>query len=448
MKRDLKRKKIIGGTIEVPGDKSVAHRVALFSLLSENKISVSNFPDNQDCMSSLDAVKSLGVKVEKNNGDIILSPPESITAEKDMVIDCGNSGTTVRLLAGLVAGVEGLEVTLDGDESLRSRPMKRIIDPLTEMGAVFFCEDNKLPMKIKGSKLLPFEYRLPVASAQVKSALLLAGLATGCSVSIKEDSITRDHTELMVEAIGENIQNRVIHAVMTEDPNDPRKKKMVMPEDFKKEIIVTPQTKIKGGEINIAGDMSTAAFFFAVAAISGKSVTIENLGLNPTRSGMLEYLKQIGCKVEISGKSVVSGEPRGTVTVTGGKLSSRKISGETTVKLIDEIPIIAVIGSFCKGTTVIRDASELKLKETDRLNAISVNLTKMGIKNGLLKDGIAIEGGHEHQGADFESFGDHRIAMAFSVASLFCNGPSTMDDADCVGVTCPTFYDLMDKIVK
>ncbi len=446
MKKELNPVKKFGGAIEVPGDKSIAHRAVLLSLLSKDKIEIINFPDNQDCNSSLKSVEALGVIVERSENLVSLTPPENLTISDDGIIDCGNSGTTARLLAGIIAGSD-ISATISGDDSLSKRPMKRIIAPLTEMGAEIFAdENNTLPMKINGKKLLPFEYRLPVASAQVKSSVMLAGLASSCSVRVIEDIITRDHTELMIEHLGEGLDVRVIKAEMVVDKDDPRKKKMIMPEDFKKEIKISSQTKINGGRVDIPGDISTAAFFLAGAAISKHTVTVAHLGLNPTRTAFLTYLKTIGCKVEITDKETVSGELRGTVTVTGADLKVKKISGDTTVGLIDEIPIVAVIAAFTNGTTVIRDASELKVKESDRLEAVAENLRLAGIKCGLLEDGLAIEGGTEFSGADFKSYGDHRIAMAFSIAAMFAVGPSTIDDASVVDISCPEFYELLDKV--
>ncbi|MFH2050306.1 MAG: 3-phosphoshikimate 1-carboxyvinyltransferase [bacterium] len=440
--------KHIGGLITVPGDKSIGHRAALLSLLAKEPITVINYPSGQDCQSSLNAVQALGVKLEKlENHKVVLTPPEEIKADSGLIIDCGNSGTTTRLLSGIIAGLP-IEVTLTGDQSLQSRPMKRVIDPLTEMGAELFSEEGHLPMRIRGNKLLPFEYRMPVASAQVKSSILLAGLASGCSVTIREDAITRDHTELMIEELGGEINVRLVKAVLIDDPNDPRKRIMHMPEPFKKEIVLSSRAKLNGGEIDIPGDISTASFFMAAAAISGKSITINNLGLNKTRTAFLDYLKAIGSEINIENRQTVSGESRGDVTVTGGLLKPRKISGETTVGLIDEIPIVSVIAAFTPGTTIIRDAAELKVKESDRLAATAENLKRMGIKCGLLEDGLAIEGGQDLSGADFVSYGDHRIAMAFSIASLFLIGPSTIDDETCVDISCPEFYDLLDKITQ
>jgi 3-phosphoshikimate 1-carboxyvinyltransferase len=445
--RKLKPARRIGGTLTVPGDKSIAHRAALLSILSEGPIEIKNFPNGADCQTSLAVARKLGVTVETTETGLKLTPPAQLQLEPDTIIDCGNSGTTARLLAGLISGTN-LSVNLAGDESLSERPMRRIIDPLTAMGAELFATDSHLPMKVRGNRLLPFEYRLPVASAQVKSAILLAGLAAKCSVTLKEEVLTRDHTETMLSAIGEGLSVRDIKAVAIADPDDPRKKRLTMPENFKREIKLASSSRVIGGIVDIPGDISTAAFFFAAAAIGEDTITISNLGLNPTRTGFLDYLKSLGCKVTIADKAVISGEPRGTVTVEGAPLRARKITGETVVELIDEIPIVAVMAAFADGTTVIRDAAELKVKESDRLVAIADNLTRMGIKCGVLEDGLAIEGGRELQGADIISHGDHRIAMAFSIASLFASGPSTLDRSDIVDISCPGFFDLLLSIVS
>ena len=447
MKRDLKPSRNIGGTIRVPGDKSIAHRVALLSILSEGPITVFNCPHGEDCKASLEAAQNLGVSVEENGSQVILTPPARISCESDTIIDCGNSGTTARLLAGLVSGTDQ-RVILSGDESLSSRPMKRLIDALKAMGAEVMSDDEYLPLTIQGTRLLPFEYMLPVPSAQLKSALLLAGLASHCTVTIQEKTPSRDHTEVLIQELGEGLSVRTINPVAKPDPVDPRKKKMVMPEPFKKEIVLNNQSRIRGGEVDIPGDLSTAAYFMAAAAISGSTVTVENVGLNPTRADILTHLKQIGCKVEVKDKIVISGEPRGTVTVTGGKLKPRRLSGDAIVGLIDELPIVAVMAAFADGTTVIRDAAELRVKESDRLVALADNLSRMGVKCGVMEDGIAIEGTKDPGGADFANYGDHRIAMSFSIASLFLDGPSTIDDDAIVAVSCPEFYELLDKIVS
>ena len=448
MKREIQPTKISGGVIQVPGDKSIAHRAALLSVLCENPLSIVGYPDGSDCQSSLAAAGKFGVSVEKSeNGSLKLTPPKQINVPAETIVDCGNSGTTARLLSGLAAGAS-VQVIVAGDESLSSRPMQRIVDPLTEMGAELFATEGHLPLKINGQKLLPFEYRLPVPSAQVKSSLLLAALSSQCSLTLQEEIITRDHTERMIAELGGGIDVREVKPVREEDPVDPRKKRMVMPEPFKKEIVLRSGQRLAGGAIDIPGDISTATYFFAAAAISGKTVTVENLGLNSTRTAVLDHLKMIGCTVEIADRETISGEPRGTVTVTGGELKPRKISGEMSARLIDELPILAVTAAFTPGTTIIRDAAELKVKESDRIAAISHNLSKMGVSCGALEDGLVIERKAEPNGADFETFGDHRIAMAFSIAALFAVGPSTIDDDSPVAVSCPGFYEILSQITK
>jgi 3-phosphoshikimate 1-carboxyvinyltransferase len=326
--------------------------------------------------------------------------------------------------------------------------MQRIVEPLTSMGAELIATEGHLPLTVHGRRLLPFEYRMPVASAQVKSALLLAALASGCSLSIREDTLTRDHTELMLSHLGAAIEVREIRPVLQPDPHDPRKKRKVMPEPFKKEIVLEGHSRIRGGEIDIPGDISSAAFFFAAAALCGQTVTVEEVGLNPSRTAFLEYLKVIGCQVEIANRLTLNGERRGDVTVTGGNLKGRRIAGETTVGLIDEIPIVAVLAAYSEGETVIRDAGELRVKESDRLEAIAHNLQAMSVPCGALEDGLIIEGKKDPSGADFEAFGDHRIAMAFAIAALGAVGPSRLDNADVVDVSFPGFFELLDQIVR
>jgi 3-phosphoshikimate 1-carboxyvinyltransferase len=447
VRRDLKPARRIEGRISVPGDKSIAQRAAILSILSKEPLRVRNYPDNADCRTALAAVRTLGVDTKDEDDCLILTPPLRVQIPTETIVDCGNSGTTARLLAGLIAGTDQ-RVVLAGDESLSKRPMDRLVEPLAGMGAEIAATEGHLPLMVQGRKLLPFEYRLPVASAQVKSALLLAGLASGCSVILREDTITRDHTELMMAHLGVGVESREVTPVMQPDPIDPRKKRRVMPEPFRKEIRLASRSRISGGVIDIPGDFSTAAFFFAAVALHRGSVTVEQVGLNPTRTAFLEHLKAIGCRVDIANKSIVSGEARGDVTVVGGELKGRKVAGETTTAMIDEIPIVAVLAAFSEGETIIRDAAELRLKESNRLEAISHNLQAMGVPCGVLEDGLIVEGRKEPNGGDFKSFGDHRIAMAFSIAALAAVGPSTMDGAEAVDVSCPGFYDLLGQIAR
>jgi 3-phosphoshikimate 1-carboxyvinyltransferase len=445
MTKPLSPSKSIGGELYVPGDKSIAQRGALLSLLSRGPITLRNFPTSADCRTALEAVRQFGVTVTEQENTITLTPPASITVPDDTYINCGNSGTTARLLAGIAAG-SPWSIVLTGDESLSRRPMKRIVDPLTAMGAEMFDSDGHLPMTVRGKRLLPFEFTLPVPSAQLKSSLLLAGLASGCSVMVREVIPSRDHTELMINHLGEGVTVREIKAEMTEDPNDPRKRRMVMPAEHKREITLSAQAKIIGGELDIPGDFSTAAFFFALAALSDSTITVHRVGLNPTRTGFLDYLKTLGAKVEISEKATSGGELRGTVRVTGNGIKPRRVAGEVVAGMIDEIPLVAMLAAFAEGTTVIRDAAELRVKESDRLEAVAHNLTLMGVSCGLLEDGLAIEGKHDLSGADFRAFGDHRIAMAFSIAAMRLEGPSTLDDAPVVAVSCPEFFNLLESV--
>lgn len=448
MKRNLKPVRKVNGTIRLPGDKSIAHRAALLSILTTAPVTIRNFPDNADCRSSLNAAETLGVKVERSgDGLLTLTPPARIRTSPDTVIDCGNSGTTARLLAGLMAGTDQ-RVVLSGDASLSKRPMARIVEPLNAMGAEVVATEGHLPLMVQGRPLLPFEYRLPVASAQVKSALLLAGVAAGCSVTLHEDTLTRNHTELMLSHLGSVIEMREVAPVLQADPVDPRKKRRIMPESFRREIRLGSHTRPSGGQIDIPGDISTASFFFAAAALTGGTVTVEQVGLNSTRTAFLEHLKAIGCQVSITNRSVVSGEARGDVSVTGGELKGRKVAGESTAAMIDEIPILAVLAAFAGGETIVRNAAELRVKESDRLEAIAWNLQQMSVSCGVLEDGLIVEGRRDPSGGDFKSFGDHRIAMAFSIAALAAVGPSTLDDPEVVKISCPTFYDLLTEIVR
>ncbi|MDX9856851.1 MAG: 3-phosphoshikimate 1-carboxyvinyltransferase [candidate division Zixibacteria bacterium] len=447
MMRRLNPAKKIGGELRVPGDKSIAQRAALVSILSSGPITAKNFPDGLDSRTALSVAKQFGVEVVERDGAVVLTPPARTSILPEAIVDCGNSGTTARLVAGIAAGRE-ISVIIAGDESLSRRPMKRVVDPLRAMGAEVIDSEGHLPMTVRGRKLLPFEYTLPVPSAQVKSSVLLAGLSAGCSVTIREMIPSRDHTELMLQHLQAGIQVREIKPIVQDDPTDPRKRVRVMPADHKREIILPSSARIDGGEIDIPGDFSTAAFFFTLAAISGGTVTVHGVGLNPSRTAFLDHLKHVGCGVSVSDRTVVSGEPRGAVTVTGGTLKPRRVAGDTVVGLIDEIPLVALIGAHAEGTTIIRDAAELRVKETDRLQAMADNLGLMGVSCGLLDDGLAIEGRTELGGADFGTYGDHRIAMAFAIASTVAVGPSTLDDDSCVAVSCPSFFELLGTVTS
>ncbi len=446
--KTLKPHRKIHGTLALPGDKSISHRAALLSLLTEDTLRIINYSDGEDCAASLDAVRSLGCTVERQSeSTLTIKPPESFPTET-VKIDCGNSGTTARLLTGILSGLD-IPAEIVGDDSLSKRPMKRIVEPLRELGARFDDSTETLPLYPLGGAHGNLEYRMPVASAQVKSSILFAACAGGGGAAVIEDVRTRDHSERMLKHLGATIETHSPRIELRADSRDPRKKTRTVLDDWKARIVIKGNGKLSGGDIDIPGDMSTAAFFFAAAAIGKGEVTIENLGLNPTRTAFLDHLRAIGCETHVESRVTISEEPRGVVTVRGGKLKGRKISGALSAQLIDEIPIIAVMACFSDGPTLIRDVAELRVKECDRLEALIENLRRMGAKVGSVEnDGIVVEAKGEMQPADFKSFGDHRIAMALSVASLFLAGESTIDDSECVGVSCPRFYEMLDSIKR
>lgn len=445
MMRRLNPAKNTGGELTVPGDKSIAQRAALLSILSHGPLTVRNYPEGLDCRTALSAAKSFGVTVASQGNELVLTPSPEYAVAPLTIVDCGNSGTTARLLAGIAAG-RAVDIILSGDESLSRRPMKRVVEPLAAMGAEIIADDGHLPMTVRGKTLLPFEYTLPVPSAQVKSCVLLAGLSSGCSVTVREMTPSRDHTEVMLKHLGVKAEITDIKPIMQNDPVDPRKRIRITQAGHKREVMLPAGARIEGGEIDIPGDFSTASYFFALAAISAETIVVHGVGLNPTRTAFLDYLKAVGCSVEVTDRTVLSGEPRGTVKVTGGSLKARRVAGEMVVGLIDEIPLVALIGAFAEGTTIIRDAGELRVKESDRLRAVAENLTLMGVSCGLLDDGLAIEGRSEHSGADFKTYGDHRIAMTFAVGSQVAVGPSTLDEDESVAVSCPSFFDLLGAV--
>ncbi len=452
--KTLKPHRKIQGALSLPGDKSISHRVALLALLCGEQVRALNYSDGADCAASLKAVQALGCKVEMDDANTCIITPSESSPIETAKIDCGNSGTTARLLTGILSGLD-VSAELFGDESLSRRPMKRIVEPLQELGARFKgvgSEETEgapasLPLATLGGAHGDIEYRMPVASAQVKSAILFAACAGGGQAAVIEDVRTRDHSERLLKHFGAEIETQHPRVELKEDERDPRKKTRTTLDDWKLRIVVKGNGKLSGGDVDIPGDISTAAFYFAAAAIGKGEVTIENLGLNPTRTAFLDHLKAIGCEVHIENRVTVSEEPRGTVSVKGGKLKGRKVSGALASQLIDEIPIVAVMACFSEGATLIRDVAELRVKECDRLEALIENLRLIGAKVGSVEeDGLVIEAKGEMQPADFVSHDDHRIAMALSIASLFLAGESTIDNPECVAVSCPRFYEMLESI--
>jgi 3-phosphoshikimate 1-carboxyvinyltransferase len=416
------------GHVTLPGDKSISHRAALIAALASGSSEIRNFSTAQDCASTLSCLRQLGVSVEINDGVVLFKGNQPLRAPVSH-LDCGNSGSTIRILAGILAG-QNFSAELIGDKSLSSRPMRRIIEPLELMGAKIESTDGKPPLKIHGSdQLSPITYRLPVASAQVKSAILFAGLFANGRTTVIEKLPTRDHTERMFSGFGVPVTTNDDLSITIDGP-----------------------ARFTGGAITIPGDISSAAYFVAAAMLlPGSELTIESVGLNPTRAAFLEVLKSWGADISTSDVRSERNEPAGTITVRGGLRSTprdedRILSGSMIPSLIDELPLLAVVGTQVPGGIQIRDAEELRLKESDRLLATAENLRAMGAKVEEFDDGIAVSGPAELRGAAIDSFGDHRIAMAFSVAALVANRQTEILDSECVGISFPEFFGLLDSL--
>ncbi len=426
----------IEGSVEVPGDKSISHRYAILAALAQGRSEFAHYSAAADCQSTLDSLAGLGAKVEKTSGAGVaitgsgldgLQPPAS-------VLDAGNSGTTMRLLLGVLAG-QRFDAILTGDASLRRRPMRRVIDPLTRMGArITAREGNFAPLGIRGSSLRPAEYTLPVASAQVKSALLLAGLFAEGETKIEEPVRTRDHTELALAEFGAEV-SRVGRTVR-----------------------VLGRPKLESRRLTVPGDLSSAIFFLAAALVlPGSTVLAQNVGLNPTRAAVLDVLSGWGAPVHIVSVRSEAGELIGDVTVRHAPLSGGVLSGEVVAQVIDELPMLAALGPYTKQGVEIRDAGELRVKESDRIAVVAENLRRMGAAVEERPDGLRVEGygvgwggsgaGGRLRGAEVDPHSDHRMAMAFAVAALGAAGPTVIRDADCVAISYPGFFEVLERLV-
>jgi 3-phosphoshikimate 1-carboxyvinyltransferase len=412
------------GTIAVPGDKSISHRSLLLGALAQGETRVTGLLEAEDVRSTRRAVEALGATVREEGAELVVAPPERLREPGD-VIDCGNSGTSLRLLAGALAGVPGLSI-LTGDASLRRRPVRRVIDPLRHMGADLAARDGDRlpPLVIRGRPLRGARHLQEVASAQVKSALLLAGLAAEGETTVVEPERSRDHTERML--LGMGVPVRVEGLAVTVSPARPR-----------------------GTRVDVPGDISSAAFFLCAAAgLPGSEVTVRSLGVNPTRTGLLEVLAAMGAEVRRAGEREVAGELRAEVTVRSRDLVAAEIAGPLVPRLIDELPVLMVLATQARGRTVIRDARELRVKESDRLAAMGELLRAAGARIELFEDGCAIEGPTRLRGVPVRTRLDHRIAMSMAVAQLLA-GPAeevVLDDVACVDTSFPTFFQLLDSL--
>jgi len=424
MEMKVQKSKGLRGTVTVPGDKSISHRAVMLGALAEGETRISGFLQGEDCLSTISCFRKLGVEIEQN-GSLVKIQGVGLQGlrEAEDFLDVGNSGTTLRLISGILAG-QSFTTFLTGDASIRRRPMRRIIEPLEKMGAVFMSRNNLLaPLAVRGGKLKSIHYALPVASAQVKSALLLAGLYAGDGVVVEEKEATRNHSELMLSAFG---------AKITSDA---------------KKIKLEGHPTLRGQQVEVPGDISSAAFLVAAGAIIPDSeLKIENIGLNPTRTGMIDVLDEMGADYRIANMRTVAGEIIGDIGIKSSELRSFSIGGKIIPRLIDEIPILAVMAAFAQGTSEIRDAAELKVKESNRLLTITRELSKMGVQIEELSDGLRIKGGKPLQGAHCLSYNDHRIAMSLAIAGLQAEGETIIEEAGSVAISFPGFSDLLKKL--
>jgi len=438
-----RRAAAIDAEISVPPDKSISHRAVLLASLSNGRCEISNFLEGEDCRSTAAAMRQLGVMIESPEpGKLIVEGMGGRFTKPFGDLDCGNSGTTMRLMAGILAS-QPFQTRLIGDASLSKRPMQRVIDPLRLMGAKLHAEGEKScpPLVVEESSgLQGITYRLPVASAQVKSAVLLAGLFAEGTTTVIEDVRSRDHTERMLQYFLVKAKREEVW----ENKNSPKNRRLI-------EI----RTTLEGGQVpesmdfTVPGDISSAAFWMvAAAARPGSRLLIKDVGLNPTRTGIIDVLVRMGARIREVIESSLHGEPIGNLDIKGGKLRATEIRGAEIPNVIDEIPILAVAAALAEGTTVIRDAAELRVKETDRIAVVASHLRAMGAKVEEFPDGMAITGGSPLKGAQLQSHHDHRIAMAFSIAGLFASGETVMEGTDCVNTSYPGFKQTLRVMQK
>lgn len=409
------------GEMTVPGDKSISHRGVMLGALGEGTSEVTGFLRGADCLSTIDCFRNMGVPITLEKDTVQISGVGLHGLRKpEKTLYTGNSGTTTRLLCGLLAG-QNFTAELDGDASIRKRPMARVTEPLRRMGAEFnsdFC-----PLRVTGHPLHAISYQMPVASAQVKTSLLLAGLYAEGTTVLTEPAVSRDHTERMLRAMGADLVS-----------------------DGTK-VSVTPGKTLSAERFEVPGDISSAAFFLVLGAILPHSeITVRNVGINPTRDGVIEVLKNMGADILVEHQRLAAGEPVADLTVRTSELSGCEIGGSLIPRLIDELPVLAVAAAFAKGTTRIYDAQELMVKETNRIRAVADEFRKCGIDIEETADGMIIHGGKAFHGAAFHTYGDHRMAMSLAVLAQGADGDSCLDDAACVLVSYPNFFEDLYRL--
>ena len=414
------------GTITIPGDKSISHRSVMMGSIAKGKTVIQGFLPGADCISTISCFRQMGISIEHDHNSVVVHGKglNGLNAPTD-ILDCGNSGTTTRLISGILAA-QSFDSTLTGDESIQKRPMKRIMEPLSLMGADITSRfgNDCAPLQIKGKKLHGIHYRSKVASAQVKSAILLAGLYADSETTVTEPYLSRNHSEIMLEHFGAKIT--------TKDTT----------------ITISPATELYGNNILVPGDISSAAYFIAAGLIVPNSeILIKNVGLNPTRDGIIKVCRQMGADITLLSEHSLSGEISGDIMVRTSKLHGTIIEGSIIPTLIDELPIIAVMACMAEGTTIIKDAAELKVKESNRIEVMVRNLSAMGADVTETEDGMIIQGGKHLYGTAIDSKLDHRIAMTFAVLALCAEGETTILGSECVNISYPGFYTDLKKLV-
>ena len=421
-----KIKKAIG-QIKVPGDKSISHRAVMLGSLANGVTEISGFLKGADCLSTIDCFRKMGIDIDINGENVTVHGNGLRGLKKpDEMLYTGNSGTTTRLLCGILAG-QNFDTSITGDASIQKRPMGRVVQPLSMMGAKIESvrKNGCAPLHITGSSLHGITYSTPVASAQVKSSILLAGLYADGQTSVTEPALSRNHTELMLSGFGADICSDGLTAT------------------------ITPGNELYAQQIFVPGDISSAAYFLAAGLlVPGSELLIRNVGVNPTRAGILTVLRAMGGNLTVLNERVCAGEPVADLLVSASSLHGTTVEGNLIPALIDEIPMIAVMAAFANGQTVIRDAAELKVKESDRIATVTAGLRAMGCDITPTDDGMIIRGGKTLHGAEIDSYLDHRIAMSFAVAALAADGVTSIKDADCVKISYPNFYDDLLGLAK
>jgi len=425
-KRTIKKSSGLRGEIRVPGDKSISHRTIMFGSLAEGKTRVSGFLQGEDNYATLKAFAAMGVEIDDKGGGNLEISGVGLHGLKEPndVLDCGNSGTTMRLMTGLLSGQDFFSV-LTGDQYLRRRPMRRVVTPLSKMGAEIHGRNNGelAPLAIRGGRLQGIDYTSPVASAQIKSALILAGLYAEGVTTVREPHLSRDHSERMLRCFGADI------------------------EPFTGGVTIRPGGVLRGMEICVPGDISSAAFFLVAGLVVPNSeLLVRNVGLNPTRSGIIDILREMGGHLELVDEREASGEPVADILVKSSVLKGIDSGGSVVPRASDEFPVVSVAAAFADGTTTIRDAGELRVKETDRIAAMVDRLSALGVRVEAREDGMVIEGGQTLTGGLISSGGDHRIAMSMAVAALGAAGEVTIEDTACTETSFPGFWELLQQV--